>query len=165
MRFLRSLFGKGLNEIKVGDLVEQYRHYEYDDTKGAILKKGPISDHTGTKWRFRGFGKYKYKLEPSIRQQFEQYGNFAEEEPVVELELIEGKFIHFVRFQESELPQKDSERLEILLDEKDNEELPGFKKVVGLPGYILRINSAIGYRKRFPKKSFVQQFFDEWRKI
>lgn len=171
MRFLRSLFGKSSNEIKIGDLVEQYRHYEYDENKAAILKLGPSSEDAGTKWRFRGFGKYKhdYKLESSTIEQLKQHGDFDElvelleldegldEEPVVELELVEGIFRHSAPFQESELPKNDSERLEMLL--RDPEE------IVELPGYIRRITSALGYRRSFPNKSLLQQFFDEWRKV
>jgi len=165
MRFLRSLFGKNSNELKIGDLVEQYKHYEYHETKGAILKPGPSSESARTKWRFRGFGTYKnkYKLEASTIKQIKQYSNFydeileLDEEPVVELELVEGIFRHPAPFQESKLSQNDSERLAMLLrDEGEIEELPG---------YIRRINSALGYRRSFPNKSLLQQFFDEWRKV
>jgi len=162
---------KSRNKIKLGDLVEQYRHYEYDDTKAAILKPGPSSENADTKWKFLGFAiyKHKYKLESSLIERLKQYGDFDElvelleldedldEEPVVELELVEGIFRHSVPFQESELPQNDSERLEMLL--RDREE------TVELPGYIQRITNALGYRRSFPNKSHHQQFFDEWRKV
>lgn len=168
------------SEIKIGDLVEQYRHYEYDETKTAILKLGPSSEDAGTKWRFLGFGiskdKDKYELDSSIIESLKQTESLLkqhvdfdinfdglvelleldkelDEEPVVELELVEGIFRHIALSQESELSQSDSQESAPLIDEKEE-----------LPGYIRRIINALGYRRCFPHASPHQQFFDEWRK-
>src|SRR5690349_1767462 len=104
------------SEIKIGDLVEPYRHYEFDETKTAILKPSPSSEEAGTKWRFLGFGIVKYhdKHEPltieeleQLRQRMEKLKRYSDidvdfavetsqlvhdldEEPVIELELVEG---------------------------------------------------------------------------
>ena len=179
---------KSRNEIKIGDLVEQYKHYEFDETKTAILKPGPSSDVAGTKWRFLGFGTSKYEndyehksleqikstveslkryvdIDVNFAVEVLQFVNDLDEEPIVELELVEGIFSHLTPFQESELPQHDSEGPELFIDEK-NDELPRrLHKVVELPGYIRRISNALGYRRSFPHASSHQQFFDEWRKV
>ena len=172
------------SEIKIGDLVEPYRHYEFDETKTAILKPGPSSEVAGTKWRFLGFGIYKdkdkYELDSSIieglkqtERLLKQHVDFEldfdglielleldkelDENPVVELELVEGTFQHLVAFQESRLRQDDSQAREMLPRDR--------VEIVESPGYIRRISNALGYRRSFPHTSPHQQFFDEWRKV
>ena len=137
--------------ISVGDIVIQYRHYEFADpgSEGAELVDGPEPAFEGTSWRLRALRATDGESAPPGLS----YSGPGAAEPIAELELVTGSYKHALP-DESELPEDPQER--IMMRWKG--------KTVSEPGYILQLNNAPTYRDYYPGRDLLQQFYEEWKK-
>jgi len=151
-----------IDTIEGGDIVVQYRHYEFGDT-GGVLIDGPDNEFEGTRWRVK---------EIAAEAEYRSIGSGLTEQardPYVELELVEGEYKEAAPSPTPPVPDDlHKDDLDWIVAQQKawvTALSESMHRTVTMPlGYTMQINNTRAYRRHYPNRDLNQQFFEEWKR-